>query len=465
MANELLIKNIIKKNIVDQEATIRGWVRSVRKKKSFSFIVINDGSNVNGLQIVADAGIDGYEEASIMLAGTSVSITGKLVKSMGKGQTVEMHANGIKIIGSCDETYPLQKKKTSLEFLREKAHLRSRTNTFGAVMRVRHALSFATHEFFNNRDFYYLHTPIITGSDCEGAGEMFKVTTLDLLNVPKDDKGAVDFSNDYFGMSTNLTVSGQLEAETYAMGLGKVYTFGPTFRAENSNTPRHISEFWMIEPEVAFYDLDDVTTLAEEYLKYLISYVLEKNIEDIEFLQSTYQNDLVSVLEKVRSSDFVRISYTEALDILQKAQNDGHKFDFNVSWGSDIQTEHERYLAEKHFEGPVVVTDYPKEIKPFYMKQNEDGKTVRAMDILVPGIGEIMGGSQRECDYNLLKNRILEMGQNLDDYWWYLELRKYGSVPHSGFGLGFERVIMYITGMSNIRDTIAFPRSPKNAGF
>ena len=451
--------------MIGAEVTISGWVKSTRKKKSFSFIVLNDGSNQSGLQVVADAQIPGYEEATNALTGSSLSITGKIVASQGVGQNLEMQALSLKLLGLADETFPLQKKATSLEFLREKAHLRSRTNTMSAVMRIRSSLAFATHSFFNARDFIYLHTPIITGSDCEGAGEMFKVTTLNLENLPKDEAGKIDYKKDYYGRDTGLTVSGQLNAETYACGMGRVYTFGPTFRAENSNTPRHASEFWMIEPEVAFFDLDDVANLAVDYIKHLINHALKNNLEDLTFLQSRYKEDLVSSLTKVVNSPVNKITYTEAINILQKAKAEGHPFDFSVEWGSDLQTEHERFLSEKTFDGPVIVTDYPKAIKAFYMKQNPDGKTVRAMDVLVPGVGEIIGGSQREENYDKLLNRINELGQKVEDYWWYLDLRKYGTVPHSGFGLGFERAIMYITGMQNIRDVIAFPRTPGNAEF
>jgi len=451
--------------MIGAEVTISGWVKSTRKKKSFSFIVLNDGSNQSGLQVVADAQIPGYEEATNALTGSSLSITGKIVASQGVGQNLEMQALSLKLLGLADETFPLQKKATSLEFLREKAHLRSRTNTMSAVMRIRSSLAFATHSFFNERDFIYLHTPIITGSDCEGAGEMFKVTTLNLENLPKDEAGKIDYKKDYYGRDTGLTVSGQLNAETYACGMGRVYTFGPTFRAENSNTPRHASEFWMIEPEVAFFDLDDVANLAVDYIKHLINHALKNNLEDLTFLQLRYKEDLISSLTKVVNSPVNKITYTEAIKILQKAKADGHPFDFSVEWGSDLQTEHERFLSEKTFDGPVIVTDYPKAIKAFYMKQNSDGKTVRAMDVLVPGVGEIIGGSQREENYDKLLNRINELGQKIEDYWWYLDLRKYGTVPHSGFGLGFERAIMYITGMQNIRDVIAFPRTPGNAEF
>ena len=465
MSKLVLIKNIIKDQMIGAEVTISGWVKSTRKKKSFSFIVLNDGSNQSGLQVVADAQIPGYEEATNALTGSSLSITGIIVASQGVGQNLEMQALSLKLLGLADETFPLQKKATSLEFLREKAHLRSRTNTMSAVMRIRSSLAFATHSFFNERDFIYLHTPIITGSDCEGAGEMFKVTTLNLENLPKDEAGKIDYKKDYYGRDTGLTVSGQLNAETYACGMGRVYTFGPTFRAENSNTPRHASEFWMIEPEVAFFDLDDVANLAVDYIKHLINHALKNNLEDLTFLQLRYKEDLISSLTKVVNSPVNKITYTEAIKILQKAKADGHPFDFSVEWGSDLQTEHERFLSEKTFDGPVIVTDYPKAIKAFYMKQNSDGKTVRAMDVLVPGVGEIIGGSQREENYDKLLNRINELGQKIEDYWWYLDLRKYGTVPHSGFGLGFERAIMYITGMQNIRDVIAFPRTPGNAEF
>jgi len=451
--------------MVGAEVTIKGWVKSTRKKKTFSFIVLNDGSNQAGLQIVADCQIPGYEKATNALTGSSLSIRGKIVQSQGQGQSLEMQASELELIGNADDTFPLQKKATSLEFLRENAHLRSRTNTMAAVMRIRSSLAFATHSFFNARDFIYLHTPIITGSDCEGAGEMFKVTTLNLENLQRDETGKVDYKKDYYGKDTGLTVSGQLNAETYACGMGRVYTFGPTFRAENSNTPRHASEFWMIEPEVAFFDLDDIANLAVDYIKHLINHALNNNLEDLKFLQSRYKEDLISSLTKVSTSQVNKITYTEAINLLQKAKADGHAFDFPVEWGSDLQTEHERFLSEKTFDGPVIVTDYPKAIKSFYMKQNADGKTVRAMDILVPGVGEIIGGSQREENYDKLLQRINELGLKVEDYWWYLDLRKYGTVAHSGFGLGFERAIMYITGMQNIRDVIAFPRTPGNAEF
>lgn len=459
------LKKIFTNNAVDVEITVNGWVRSVRKSKVCSFVVLNDGSTPLNLQLVVDANTPNYEMISSLLTGTSISARGTLVRSQGKGQSIEMQAKEVTVLGKVDETYPLQKKGTSLEFLREVAHLRSRTNTFGAIFRIRSTLAQATHQFFKDRGFNYLHTPIITASDCEGAGQMFQVSTLNMEKLPRTDKGEVDYSKDYYGKHASLTVSGQLNAECYALGLGAVYTFGPTFRAENSNTPRHLSEFWMIEPEVSFFDLDDVAELAADYIKALIHAALTENREDMEFLQQHYKADLIESLSKVRDSEFKKITYTEAIEIFDQAVKNGHKFEFPVSWGSDIQTEHERYLAEKHFSGPVIVTDYPKAIKAFYMKQNPDGKTVRAMDVLVPGVGEIIGGSQREDDYERLKARILEIGQNPEDYWWYLDLRKFGSVPHSGFGLGFERAMMYITGMTNVRDVIAFPRTPKNCDF
>lgn len=460
--NRTTLKELFAGEFIEQTVVIKGWLRSLRKSKKFSFLVLNDGTTQNSLQIIIDADLEGYEKVTSLLAGSSVRIEGLIVASQGKNQTIEMQGKAVKIYGEVDDSYPLQKKATSLEFLREKAHLRIRTNTFGAVFRIRHALSFATHEFFNDQGFKYLHTPIITGSDCEGAGEMFQVTTMDLKNLPKDDKGSVDFTQDYFGKPTNLTVSGQLEAECFAMGLGAVYTFGPTFRAENSNTTRHLSEFWMVEPELAFADLEDDAQLATDYIKYLINYALTNCPDEMEFLQKTYQDDLISSLTHVRDSEFQKMTYTQAIEVLLAS---GKKFEYQPKWGDDLQTEHERYLTEEHFKKPVIVTDYPKDIKAFYMKLNDDGKTVRAMDVLVPGIGEIIGGSQREESYDKLVARIEQMGQNVEDYWWYLDLRKYGSVPHSGFGLGFERAIMYITGMTNVRDVIAFPRTPKSAEF
>ncbi len=455
MTRRFIIKEIHQQKLKDQKAVIKGWVKSVRTAKWGAFIVVNDGSCQRDIQCVADKDIEGFEETVAKLSiGCSIALTGNLVESQGRVKAIEMQVESCELIGGVSEDYPLQKKATSLEFLREVAHLRSRTNTFGAVFRVRHALAFATHKFFNDRGFYYLNTPIITSSDAEGAGDMFRVSTLK--------KGESDYSKDYFGQETFLCVSGQLEGETFAQGMGAIYTFGPTFRSENSNTARHLAEFWMIEPEVAFFDLEDNAQLASDYLKYLISYAMENCLEELEFLQQMYKKDLIETLNHVKDSPFEKITYTEAVEILN---NSGKKFEYQATWGSDLQTEHERFLAEEHFNKPVIVTDYPKDIKAFYMKLNEDGKTVRAMDVLVPGVGEIIGGSQREDDYEKLLSRMKEMDLKEEDYWWYLELRKFGSVPHSGFGLGFERAVMYITGMSNIRDVIAYPRYPNNAKF
>lgn len=469
----MLIKEVFKKSPIGQEAKVAGWVRSVRKSKGFSFIVLNDGSCQGTLQIIANEGdLENYEEISNLLVGSCVEFTGKVVESQGKGQSIEMQANSGLIHGKANEEYPLQKKATSLEFLREQAHLRPRTNLFGAVFRVRHALAMATHKFFSDKGFYYLNSPILTAVDAEGAGEMFNVTTFDLANVPKGKDGKVDFSRDYFGKSAHLCVTGQLEGECFAMGMGAVYTFGPTFRAENSNTPRHLSEFWMIEPEVAFMDLEGNAELAAEYVKYLIQYAFDHTPDELEALQKyhqfsakqnkePYENHL-EILRSVLDSEVKRITYTEAIEILGKS---GIDFEFKPDWGVELQTEHERYLAEEYFKGPVTVTDYPKDCKAFYMKQNEDGKTVRAMDLLVPGVGEIIGGSQREEDLDKLVARMKEMNIPEDPLWWYLDLRKFGSAPHSGFGLGFERALRYVTGMKNIRDVIPFARSPRNCDF
>ena len=403
------------------------------------------------------------EQLKPITTGASIKVEGMLVESMGKGQSVEVQARALEVFGTADpDTYPLQKKGHTLEFLREKAHLRPRTNTFGAILRVRSALAFAIHRFFQERGFYYLNTPLITGSDCEGAGAMFQVTTLPLSDLPKTEDGAVDYSQDFFGKPTALTVSGQLEGELGATALGAIYTFGPTFRAENSNTPRHLSEFWMIEPEMAFYDIDDNMDLAEDFLKYCIRYALDNCRDDIEFLAEHYDKELLERLEHVLEQDFVRLTYTEGIEILEKS---GHKFEFPVKWGVDLQSEHERYLVEKHFKRPVILTGYPKEIKAFYMKQNEDGRTVRAMDVLFPSIGEIIGGSEREESYDKLLQRIEELGIPMKDMWWYLDTRRFGTVPHAGFGLGFERLVLFVTGMTNIRDVIPFPRTPNNAEF
>ncbi len=444
----------------EKEVTVMGWVRTKRDSKSICFIAVNDGSVIHNIQAVADVANFDAELLKTLSTGACVSITGMLVRSQGKGQSSEIQAKKIEVYGTADETFPLQKKGHTLEFLREIAHLRPRTNTFGAVLRIRHHLSYGIHKFFNDKGFFYLNAPIITGSDAEGAGEMFRVTTLDLEKLPRKD-GKINFEEDFFGKETNLTVSGQLEGEAAATGVGLIYTFGPTFRAENSNTPRHLAEFWMIEPEMAFYDITDNMDLAEEMLKYLVKYALEKCPDDLAFLNNLYDKELLNRLHLVAGSTFKRITYTEAIEILERS---GTKFEFPVKWGIDLQREHESFLVE-HFTVPVIVTGYPKEIKAFYMKQNEDGKTVRAMDVLFPYVGEIIGGSQREENYDKLKARIREMNIPEKDLWWYLELRKFGTCPHAGFGLGLERLVLFITGMTNVRDVIPFPRTPKNAEF
>ena len=457
------IGDLLKTDPNDQEVLVKGWVRTRRNIKNIVFIALNDGSIIHNIQIVADATRFDDEIIRQISTGACIAVRGSLKESPGSGQKVEIHASEIVIYGPASpEEYPLQKKGHTLEFLREIAHLRPRTNTFGAVFRIRHAMAFAIHKYFNDNGFYYLHTPIITASDCEGAGAMFQVTTLNLQDVPKNDDGTVDFTKDFFGKPTSLTVSGQLEGELGALALSNIYTFGPTFRAENSNTPRHLAEFWMIEPEMAFYDIQDNMDLAEDFLKYLVSYALEHCSDDLLFLQNMYDKELISRLESVLKEKFERLSYTEAIQILEKS---GVPFEFPIGWGTDLQAEHERYLVEKHFKKPVILTDYPKEIKAFYMKQNDDGKTVRAMDVLFPRIGEIIGGSQREGNYDRLYARIRELNLPMKDLWWYLETRKFGSAPHSGFGLGFERLILFVTGMANIRDVIPFPRTPKNADF
>jgi len=457
------IVELLKNTTPETEVIAKGWVRTKRGNKNVKFIALNDGSTIHSIQIVAET--EKFEEDLLkrITTGASIGVKGKLVESMGKGQSVEIQADEITLYGEANpDEYPLQKKGHSLEFLREIAHLRFRTNTFGAVTRMRHAMSFAIHKYFNDHRFYYLHTPIITGSDAEGAGEMFRVTTLDLKNTPLDEENNIDYEKDFFGKETNLTVSGQLEGELGALALSKVYTFGPTFRAENSNTPRHLAEFWMIEPEMAFYDIDDNMDLAEDFTRYLIQYALDHCMDDLEFLNKMYDNELIDRLKNVVNNTYERISYTEAIEILEKAEQ---KWEFPVKWGVDLQSEHEKYLVEKHFMRPVMVTDYPKAIKAFYMKQNEDDNTVRALDVLFPGIGEVIGGSQREEEYDKLYNRIKELNIPEKDLWWYLETRKYGTVPHSGFGLGFERLMLFVTGMSNIRDVMPFPRTPKNAEF
>ncbi|MGL4332921.1 MAG: asparagine--tRNA ligase [Bacteroidales bacterium] len=442
---------------------VKGWVRTRRGNKHVSFIALNDGSTINNIQIVADVEKFGEEFLKPITTGASISVTGTLVESQGKGQCAEIQASEIVIYGSADPTtYPLQKKGHTLEFLREIAHLRPRTNTFSAILRIRHHMAFAIHKYFNDRGYFYLHTPLITASDAEGAGAMFQVTTLDMENPPRNEEGNVDYSADFFGKHANLTVSGQLEGELGAMALGSVYTFGPTFRAENSNTPRHLAEFWMIEPEVAFFEIADNMNLAEDFLKYLIQYALDNCQDDLAFLNEMYDKELIERLKFVVENDFVRLPYTEGVEILKAS---GQKFEFPVDWGTDLQSEHERYLVEKHFKKPVILTDYPKDIKAFYMKQNEDGKTVRAMDVLFPKIGEIIGGSQREEDYDKLVSRVEELGIPMKDLWWYLDTRRFGTAPHAGFGLGFERLLLFVTGMGNIRDVIPFPRTPKNCEF
>lgn len=449
--------------LIGSDVLAKGWVRTRRGNKHVQFVQLNDGSSIKNIQIVFDMSKFSEEELKPVTTGSSICVKGKLVESQGKGQTSEVQAETLEVYGTADvETYPLQKKGHTLEFLREIAHLRPRTNTFGAVLRIRSTLAFAIHKFFNERGFQYFHTPLITASDCEGAGAMFQVTTLDLNNLPKDEEGNVDYSQDFYGKPTALTVSGQLEGELGATALGQIYTFGPTFRAENSNTPRHLSEFWMIEPEMAFYDITDNMDLAEEFVKYCINYALENSLDDIEFLQEMYDKDLIERLKFVVNNEFVRLSYTEGVKILEES---GKKFEFPVHWGTDLQSEHERYLVEEHFKKPVILTDYPKEIKAFYMKQNEDGKTVRAMDVLFPHIGEIIGGSEREENYEKLLARIEELNIPMKDMWWYLDTRRFGTVPHSGFGLGFERLVLFVTGMSNIRDVIPFPRTTGKAEF
>jgi len=447
---------------IGTEVDVKGWVRTRRGNKYVQFVALNDGSTVKNLQIVFDMNKFTDEQLKPITTGASIHVTGQLVESMGKGQTCEIQADTLEVYGTADETYPMQKKGHTLEFLRENAHLRPRTNTFGAILRVRSALAFAIHKFFNEKGFYYLHTPLITSSDCEGAGAMFQVTTLPLNELPRTEDGAVDYSQDFFGKPTALTVSGQLEGELGATAIGEIYTFGPTFRAENSNTQRHLSEFWMIEPEMAFYDINDNMDLAEEFVKYCIRYVLDNCRDDIEFLAEHYDKELINRLEFVLHNDFVRLTYTEGVKILEES---GHKFEFPVSWGMDLQSEHERYLVENHFKKPVILTDYPKDIKAFYMKQNEDGRTVRAMDVLFPQIGEVIGGSEREADLGKLQARIDELNIPMKDMWWYLDTRRFGTVPHSGFGLGFERLLLFVTGMTNIRDVIPFPRTPKNCEF
>ena len=449
-----------------RQVLAKGWVRTKRGNKNISFIALNDGSTIKNIQVV----VDKTDETEAVLAristGACIAVTGDLVESVGSGQAVEIHATNIEVYGECDPMrYPLQKKDTSFEYLRTVAHMRPRTNTFGAVLRLRSAMAYAIHEYFHTKGFVYLNTPIITASDCEGAGQMFQVTTLDLNNVPKNKKGEPDYSKDFFGKMTSLTVSGQLEGELGATALGEIYTFGPTFRAENSNTPRHLAEFWMIEPEMAFYDIVDNMDLAEDFIKFLVRRALEQCYDDVKFLNDRYDNELIERLQGVVNTEFVRLEYTEGIRILEEAVSKGVQFEYPVSWGVDLQSEHERYLVEKHFGKPVILTGYPKDIKAFYMKQNDDGKTVRAMDVLFPKIGEIIGGSEREADLTKLESRIDELGMSRRGLEWYIDTRRFGSCPHSGFGLGFERLLLFVTGMANIRDVIPFPRTPKTAEF
>lgn len=443
-------------DLVGKTVDVKGWVRTRRGNKNVQFVALNDGSTIKNVQIVFDLGKFSEEAMRPITTGSSIHVQGLLVESQGKGQTVEIQAQELEVYGTAPaDTYPLQKKGHTLEFLREKAHLRPRTNTFGAVLRIRHALAFAVHKFFNDKGFYYFHTPLITASDCEGAGAMFQVTTLDMENPPRNEEGKVDYTADFFGRHVSLTVSGQLEGELGATALGCIYTFGPTFRAENSNTPRHLSEFWMIEPEMAFYEIEDNMDLAEEFIKYCINYALEHCMDDIQFLNDMFDKELINTLRFVVDNDFVRLPYTEGVKILEES---GKKFEFPVYWGVDLASEHERYLVEEHFKKPVILTDYPKEIKAFYMKLNDDGKTVRAMDVLFPKIGEIIGGSQREESLEKLEARMKEL--DMQPIEWYLDTRRFGTVPHSGFGLGFERLVLFVTGMQNIRDVIPFPRYP-----
>jgi len=457
------ISTLSEKPTIGEKLNVKGWIKTKRDSKGFSFIELNDGSTIKNLQIIVEENLNNYEKVKKLTTGASLSAIGTLVESKGAKQPFELKAEDITIYGEADATtYPIQKKGISFEVLRTIAHLRPRTNTFSSVFRVRAVLAYAIHKFFRDRGFFYIHSPIITASDCEGAGEMFRVTTLDLEKLPKTDKGLVDYSQDFFGKSSFLSVSGQLEAEIKALALGEVYTFAPTFRAENSNTARHLSEFWMVEPEMAFYELQDNIDLAEDFLKFIIDYVLTNSADDMAFFNEWIEKGVIDTLKSVVNSKFQRITYTEAISILE---NSKESFEFPVKWGIDLQSEHERYLTEKHFKCPVAVYNYPKKIKAFYMRLNDDDNTVAAVDVLCPGIGEIIGGSQREERYDVLRKRIIELGLKEEDYWWYLDLRKYGSVPHSGFGLGFERMLMYITGMKNIRDVIGFPRTPKSADF
>lgn len=459
------IVDAFKKTSYGEPINVKGWVRTKRGNKSVNFIALNDGSTINSIQIVAD--VDKFDENILksITTGACISVNGKLVESLGGGQSVEIQAEEIEIYGTADDTYPLQKKGHSLEYLRDIAHLRPRTNLFGAVLRIRHNMAIAIHKYFHEKGFFYFHSPIITASDCEGAGQMFQVTTQNLYNLKKDENGNIRYDDDFFGKQTSLTVSGQLEGELAATALGAIYTFGPTFRAENSNTPRHLAEFWMIEPEVAFIDLQDLMDLEEDFIKYCVKWALDNCMDDLEFLNKLIDNGLIERLKAVVNTEFVRLPYTEGVKILEDAIKAGHKFEFPVYWGCDLASEHERYLVEEHFKKPVIMINYPKEIKAFYMKENEDKKTVQGTDVLFPQIGEIIGGSVREENYDKLLKRIDELKIPMKDMWWYLDTRKYGSCPHGGFGLGFERLMLFVTGMQNIRDVIPFPRTPKTANF
>lgn len=463
LTKKIDIVDLLQSTSVDSDVTVKGWVRTKRGNKNVAFIALNDGSTIRNIQVVVE--VTNFDEQLLkdITTGACIGVEGRLVASSGAGQSVEVLASKIEIYGKADpDSYPLQKKGHSLEFLREIAYLRPRTNTFGAVLRIRHAMAFAIHQYFNERHFCYLHTPLITASDCEGAGAMFEVTTLDVDNPPRNEQGKVDYTQDFFGRQCNLTVSGQLEGELGAMAMGRIYTFGPTFRAENSNTPRHLAEFWMIEPEMAFYDLDDNMALAEDFIKHCVQYALDNCADDLQFLNDMFDKGLIERLKSVVSCDFVKLDYTEGVEILKKS---GRKFEFPCDWGCDLQSEHERYLVEEHFGRPVILINYPKQIKAFYMKQNDDQSTVRAMDVLFPKIGEIIGGSEREADYDKLNARVEELGMSKESLWWYLDTRRWGSAPHSGFGLGFERLLLFVTGMTNIRDVIPFPRTPKNCEF
>ncbi len=459
------IVELLKSDNFGEQVNVKGWVRTRRGSKSVNFIALNDGSTINNVQVVADVEKFSDEILKKITTGACLSVNGTLVESVGSGQKAEIQATEIELLGECGSDYPMQKKGQSFEYMRQYAHMRLRTNTFGAVFRIRHNMAMAIHRYFHDHGFFYFHTPIITASDCEGAGQMFQVTTKNLYDLKKDENGKIDYSDDFFGKTTSLTVSGQLEGELGATALGAIYTFGPTFRAENSNTPRHLAEFWMIEPEVAFNDINDNMDLAEDFIKYCVNWALENCQDDLQFLNKMIDKTLIDRLNFVVKHDFVRLTYTEGIKILEEAIQKGHKFEFPVYWGVDLASEHERYLVEEHFKKPVILTDYPKEIKAFYMKMNDDNKTVRAMDVLFPQIGEIIGGSEREESYDKLLTRIKELNIPMKDMWWYLDTRKFGTCPHSGFGLGFERLILFVTGMQNIRDVIPFPRTPKSADF